>query len=297
VFALFNGLLILVGESIESYRSSERVFIIICMMIGQAISATIFGSMASLIKNMDQGHDMFTSKMDYINEHLRYYNIPDEISEDIRQYYDYIWLRHRELIYGKKHFEHLSKKLEQGIQKHRYHHIIRSIDFCKSVNDTFLSQFLVLLKPQIATPGEVLFYEGEISKAFYILEKGQIELFQLSNKKLFKKVDPINYIGLEVLMTKTARHWCTALTRSYSDLHIIERISFEKLLNDYPKISDKLRRKAITIMEEFRVLTNEERFALISKHSSKSVGKYYETTYTRSNIFVKLLWSSNDRKL
>jgi len=81
-------------------------------MIGQAISATIFGSMASLIKNLDQGQDMFSSKMDYINEHLRYYNIPEEICEDIRQYYDYIWLRHRELIYGKKHFEHLSKKLE-----------------------------------------------------------------------------------------------------------------------------------------------------------------------------------------
>ncbi len=81
------------------------------MMAGQAVSATIFGSMASLIKNMDQGHDIFTAKMDYINEHFRYYNIPDEISEDIRQYYDYIWFRHRELIYGKQHFKHLSNKL------------------------------------------------------------------------------------------------------------------------------------------------------------------------------------------
>ena len=61
---------------------------------------------------MDQGHDIFTSKMDYINEHLRYYNIPDEIQEDIRQYYDYIWLRHRELIYGQEHFDDISKKLE-----------------------------------------------------------------------------------------------------------------------------------------------------------------------------------------
>lgn len=50
--------------------------------------------------------------MDYINEHLRYYNIPEDISEDIRQYYDYIWLRHRELIYGKEHFKHLSAKLD-----------------------------------------------------------------------------------------------------------------------------------------------------------------------------------------
>lgn len=48
-------------------------------------------------------------------------------------------------------------------------------------------------------------------------------MFQLSTKKLYKKVNPINYIGLEVLMTKTARNWCTALTRGYADLHVIER--------------------------------------------------------------------------
>jgi len=55
------------------------------MLIGQAIVATIFGSMAcELVKNLDLGQDMFISKMNYINEHLRYHNIPDEISEDIR---------------------------------------------------------------------------------------------------------------------------------------------------------------------------------------------------------------------
>jgi hypothetical protein len=54
------------------------------------ISATIFGSMANLIKNMDQGHDIYTTKMDFVNEHLRHYNIPEETADDVRQYYDYI---------------------------------------------------------------------------------------------------------------------------------------------------------------------------------------------------------------
>jgi hypothetical protein len=103
--------------------------------------------MASLIKNMDQGHDIFTAKMDYINEHFRYYNIPDEIAEDIRQYYDYIWFRHRELIYGKNHFKHLSNKLKQNIQKHRYSNLIRQIDIIKNVNDTLLSKFLLVMQP------------------------------------------------------------------------------------------------------------------------------------------------------
>ena len=73
VYAVFTGLLVLVGESVDATENGEYVFLIFGMVIGSALSATIFGSMASLIKNMDQGHDIFTNKMDVINDHIRYY--------------------------------------------------------------------------------------------------------------------------------------------------------------------------------------------------------------------------------
>ncbi len=82
MFALFNGLLMLVGEAIDSCacfgsaNAPEKIFIVFAMMLGQAFAGTIFGSMANLISNLEQGHDIFTIKMDFINEHLRYYNIP-----------------------------------------------------------------------------------------------------------------------------------------------------------------------------------------------------------------------------
>jgi hypothetical protein len=46
-----NGILILVGESIshDFEKHGEKIFISIAYMAGLAISATIFGSMASLI--------------------------------------------------------------------------------------------------------------------------------------------------------------------------------------------------------------------------------------------------------
>jgi CRP-like cAMP-binding protein len=134
------------------------------------------------------------------------------------------------LIYGKDHFGHLSKKLDQKIQRHRYQNIIHSLDITKKSNDFFISKFLLLLKTQVAVPGEIIFYEGNISKGLYILETGTVELFSNRRKKLHKKVTAIDYFGLDVLMTKTGRHWCTALTRGYADLHIIRRKDFELLI-------------------------------------------------------------------
>jgi len=73
VYAVFTGLLVLVGEGVDATDNGEYIFLIFGMVIGSALSATIFGSMASLIKNLDQGHDIFTNKMDVINDHIRYY--------------------------------------------------------------------------------------------------------------------------------------------------------------------------------------------------------------------------------
>jgi hypothetical protein len=115
VYALFNGLLLLVAESIPAHENYEMIFIIMCFVFGQALSATIFGSMASLIKNLDFGNSMYREKMDLINEHMRHYNISPVLKKDIRQYYEYIWTRHRDLNYGKKHYDQLAKNLEESL--------------------------------------------------------------------------------------------------------------------------------------------------------------------------------------
>jgi hypothetical protein len=126
---------------------------ILVMVMGQALSATIFGSMASLIKNLDQGHDMFTNKMDIINDHMRYYQIPDELQDDIRQFYEYVWLKHRELIFGKRHFQQISKNLEESMCAHKYRSLLKRLDFLKDSDDSLLFAFIVNLRPNVVTPG------------------------------------------------------------------------------------------------------------------------------------------------
>jgi signal-transduction protein with cAMP-binding, CBS, and nucleotidyltransferase domain len=121
----------------------------------------------------------------------------------------------------------------------------------------------------------------------YILERGVVELYSHKKRKLYKKVKAINYFGLDVLMTKTARHWCSAITRFYADCLLVDREKFDDLLEDCPKEANYLRTIGINAMEEFNVLSDERLFSLISQHSSKSVGHNYEKEYTRSNIFIR----------
>ena len=74
IYALYLGLEMMVGENVPAETNPERIYATIVLILGQVISATIFGSMASLVKDIDKGYDLFTTKMDFINEHMRSVN-------------------------------------------------------------------------------------------------------------------------------------------------------------------------------------------------------------------------------
>ena len=61
----------MIYEFVQVTNNYERIYVFIVMMLAHAISATIFGSMASLVKNIDKGSELFAEKMDFVNEHMR----------------------------------------------------------------------------------------------------------------------------------------------------------------------------------------------------------------------------------
>jgi hypothetical protein len=91
VYAVFTGILILVGEQIDPSKTWEKLFIVAAMILGQALTAIIFGSMASIVRNYSRGNSLFVQKLDSINEDFRRHGISRGIRWDIHQFYDYVW--------------------------------------------------------------------------------------------------------------------------------------------------------------------------------------------------------------
>ncbi len=53
---------------VEVDNNVGKIFAAIVLVLGKGISATIFGSMASLVKNIDKGYDIFTTEMNFVDE-------------------------------------------------------------------------------------------------------------------------------------------------------------------------------------------------------------------------------------
>lgn len=87
---------------------------------------------------------------------------------------------------------------------------------------------------------------------------------------------------------KTGRHWCSAISRYYSDLQRIDFDDFRELISEYHAEAADILLLSQRRVAKFEIFKKREIFDLISTPSSKSIGKYYEETYTRENIWIHI---------
>ena len=133
--AVYESMLMILKNKLDDTKSTEtQLFSMIVTFLGSCIIASIFGNMTVLIQNMDQSESHFRERMDLINEHLRYIELPKSLERDIRNFYEYLWIRHRSLMLSKDIFEDLSENLKKKLFVHQYFHIFKNVTLFNNVN-------------------------------------------------------------------------------------------------------------------------------------------------------------------
>ena len=340
VVSLYSGAYLIPGQnpstidSVDVLRSSsEYIVFIFEYMIGSMLSAYIVGGMSSIILNMNQGQNFFTSKIDLLNEHMTFYEISDEIQKDVRIYYDYLWLRHKDVVYGKHHFELLSNSLRQKFEKYNLpgNDLLLATFYNLNIgNSKLIGQILMDLKKTIVFPYEILIEEGSVTTGIYILFNGLIELTNVILPNLPKKTYECefntfysNYLKQQIenekigivkskgyldesycmmfpllpSVIKTGRNWQRAFSKDFADLLFLPINSFDKLVENFPIEIHIFKQKVVKEVQEKKLFENIQLFKMISQHSSRSVEKYYEETFNTFNIWIPIPIPISQRKI
>ena len=80
---------------ITPHRDFEYVFSIVIMLIGASTYAFIIGNIASLASNLDAARASFFNRIEAISQYLHSRQVPPQLNEQVRNYYEYLWAHHR----------------------------------------------------------------------------------------------------------------------------------------------------------------------------------------------------------
>ena len=135
--------------------------------------------------------------------------------------------------------------------------VLKQSPLFKGGDPVFLEQVIMALKPRQAAAGEQLITRGEIGRELYLIEQGEVDVLD-ENGAVIKVLTDGDVFGEIGVLMSTPRN-ATVRARIPTDLYVLEKADFSRILRDNPNFANTIRTVA---KERFDVTVKTE--ALIS---------------------------------
>ncbi len=120
----------------------------------------------------------------------------------------------------------------------RKKHFLRSLEIFKDIRDRDVGQLVAALHTRSYREGEIIFVEGDIGRALFILESGSVELTRPgANGKQVQlyTLKPGDFFG-EMALLESLPRTATATATEKTRLHLLYKSKLDALLLAQPRI-------------------------------------------------------------
>ncbi len=220
----------------------ETLYSMMVMMVGVGVYGYVIGNVTHILASRDPAKVAFQNNMEQLKAFVRYRDLPDELQNKIRDYYAYLW--QKRMGHSETEFlEGLPKSLRADVERHLKRKILDKIPLFRDADDSFLDAIAFRLKPVLATPGDYIIREGEEGNEMYVVIKGRLQGYQNAHPEKTFVLREGTFFGEIALIHKEPRT-ANIMALSYCDLYMLERETFEFVLEQYPAIAERIRKTA-----------------------------------------------------
>ncbi|MGK7900956.1 MAG: cyclic nucleotide-binding domain-containing protein [Hormoscilla sp.] len=192
-----------------------------------------------------------------------------------------LWLRNPEDLTGRSpvspkleldvpNIPQLGQKQLPGKQIASLSSLLRRLSYFENFNDLYLRELIELGYRRRLEASEVLFREGDPGDAFYIVLSGSVEIFLENMNKHLTTLRSGQFFGELSLMLGIPR---TASARALKDtiMFALDRKGLEKLLQEYPELSESIAQEIAKHQEELSQRQQElQAMGLLSETESQN---------------------------
>lgn len=217
---------------------TETFFTLFSMCIGVTIYAYIIGNMATLVTNINAQAHAFRQKMDAINDYMRFREIPDELQERVRSYYDYVWARNKGLNESKI-IADLPAALQIDLALYLHREILQKVPLFAGAETGFLNDLVKKLKPLICAPKDYIIRFGDVGREMYFISRGEVDVVSGDGKVIYATLKEGSFFG-EIALLFSEKRTASIRASSYCDLFRLDKEALESVLKDYPDFEEKM---------------------------------------------------------
>ena len=246
----------------------QFIYVIIIMLMGAAIYGFIIGNIANIIANIDVAKSQFREKVENVDTFLKYRNIPTDLQKRIHGYYDYLWESRRGYEESKL-LRDLPTSLKTQVSFFLNRDIIEKVPIFKNASREFIRDIILNLKPVIYTPGDAIVTFGEIGYEMYFISRGEVDVTNEEGSVTYATLTSGQFFGEIALLLSTPRT-ATVKSREYCDLYVLDKETFDNILQRYPSFAKNVEDLAEERRKELGLDKDEEEYVEIVDEGESS---------------------------
>ena len=165
---------------------------------------------------------------------MHYRDVPGDLQENIRQYYDYVWNNRRgfdETVV----LEELPSSLKLQVALHLNKEIIEKVPMFQGAPEDLIRQIVLNLKPVLYTPGDYVFRKGEMGDQMYFISKGKVEIVSEDGQTVYATLSEGSFFG-EIALLFSSERTASVRAKDYCDLYTLDKFTFDNVLAKFPEI-------------------------------------------------------------
>jgi len=235
--------------SLTGYNASTPVSWLECSLAvlvtitSIAVFGTIIGTFGNLLTNLDSSKLYFRQKLDAINDYMRYKKIPEELQDEVRQYYNYMWKSGKGLEQNEA-VDRLPVVLRTKMNFHMNHHSIRKVSLFEGVAGDleFMGEIVKSLRPRIGLPNSYIVKKGEYGTEMFFISRGELNVV-IDSGIVVSTLKEGMFFGEIALLYKT-RRTASIVARTFCDMYILTKDEFARVMRRYPDQSRGIKEEA-----------------------------------------------------
>lgn len=223
---------------------AQKVYAIATMVAGIAFIGYLIGIMASILSKRDPARARFLENVEALSVAAKYGGIPRGLQTRIYDYYTYVWRQRRG--YDESEFlESLPRSLEEEVSLYMKRDVVSRVGLFRGADPAFLRYVALRLKPQVLTPGDWVFREGDEGTEMYFIVRGEVEVSRADHPGVRATLGEGDFFGEIALFAEPTR---TASVRAitYCDVYALSKSAFQAVLQRFPESMREIERKAVS---------------------------------------------------
>lgn len=204
-WALPTLVVVVIGDVVP-ITSEETLYAFLWMVVGVTINATIIGSVANLVANLETESAEFLKKADAIKYWMYKHKVEQSLQDRVEHFMDYIFKAHQGMINEASFIKDLPISLQSEITEQTRMKYIKECPYFYFCSDEIVTALTLCLKPVIFSVGDIFIHAGEMGHEMFFLDKGSVEVISADRKTVYATLTEGSFFGETALFFKQKRN-------------------------------------------------------------------------------------------